>query len=609
MEPAVSAKPKRTIADVLKSKKIKLKQPAQSDTEEQTCVSEPELQFGMLQASSGSDRERGYTTDSLLIPHRHRPSRMALSAQKDHSETMEENRNKKETDTSCHKDVSSSQEKTGNVSVNKPQHSKKGILDKLEASLIASSGRSSPLSDVQSQDNYLVYDRQQSAKGSQSSLSRLKISSTTVTSYCQTGSDSENSEFSTDAQSDIPKFQTVSQISPHTLYQSGPKHDTAFIKGHQSDTSHCHIKPDSTKKQAFSPQMCSDTENDRYKIDKSRFQSDRQECLVYNSLSPASSSQGSKADHEEVKTDSPLSSLLKHFSDSNSSLGSGSPVRGRGISSLEKGQGIGSPGRGQWIGSPGRGKGIGSPIGGRGLSLSSSPTKPGLPIETDGYASENVHCKQSCVNIPESPIPAETVSGKPHLSCSGVQGFHFSTFDNKTRFADELRSQESEHTTMDKRSEKTCKISIFDKISNACAKSPMPGPIDLEMTDSHLRREKTLTQKITTAHESVLPKSTSSHLNTRELQTESFLTAEHNTSQGLLNRFDKLLSDNENAVWNNVQIRTQRPTAYSSGTESDNLLAKLVTGQQVYTKARLPREATQNTQKSPEKSFKTIPHE
>ena len=730
MEPLpIAAKPKRTIAEVLKSKKINLKEPTPSDGEDQHYVSEPELKFGLNQSSGGSDPERGYTTDSLVIPHRHRQSRVTRSPQKYHGETVSGNKSIEEILSKTPEHFSDSQEKPRNFHFDKGAQRKKAIFDKLEAkleaSLRSSSGRSSPLSDIQSQENFPVHERQ-SFKGSQSSLARLQISSTTVTSYKQTGSISDNADFSLGAQtvsqvsphysdhsdfshsgqsnksksqtvsqlssnhfdnlyhnhgaqSNKSKFQTLSQKSPqtvpHTSSQTASKSSNFdFMKGYQSDTSHVHIKPDSAIKQTSLPYMCSDTENDRLvpytKLDSVKFQKGQKGFQF--ALQQNNSPQGVKSDSSDSVLPSPLVSFLKEFSASNSSLsdsgslgrgrgiispingrgiastsrcrgdgslgsgrgfespnsdrGNGSPNKGRGIASLVASQGNGSPIRGRGIGSPVRGRGSLSPVG-RGTTITYSPTKPGSSRNNETIVRQSVNDKYRDEEMPESPVPQERYSGN-QKSPGFMENSRNKYFHDKTDRLSDSGSMSSDKGSVSKPGRK----SVFDKITDVCSKSPVPSTSDADMSVSSRENVQQRHENVANMHKSVSAISNSSQINVRESQTKVCPSGKSINTQDFFRERNILSSDNEGAFRTQKQIRMpkqnlyssetetdnfqhqkhhkiDKPAAYSSGTDTDSmsLLAKSATGQQVFTKARLPREATQNLRKSPEKSSRVPP--
>ena len=436
-----AVKPKRTITEVLKKKKIVLKPPTVSDGEDYNYASEPDSR----PAIGGSDSEKGYATDSLSIPHRHRVTQVP---QKFHSETIMQNKH-------IDQEVNQSQEKE---CINDTLSTPKAIFAKLEASL-KESRRTTSEFDPHSQENYQVRPKQDSHKGSQSSLARLQMSSTTVTSYNQSVSDSNSSDFSVGAQSDVPKFQTVSQISPQTGLLSNSRQ---IMKGYQSDTSHSHIKSDLAHRNMFSPHLFSDNENDRCvqqynKYENSLFTSSNQSPPVV-SLKQLDSFQGIKRERDS-KTDSPLALLAKQLSGSSSSvsgfispvkewgtshsyMNTGSPGRGRGM--IPSYSDIEPPGRGRGIspsysdtGSPGRGRGIpsysdneshspsylntGSHVKGQGYSLSyvDSLPKPGSSQAKQRADNQNIHGKNDNMDVQNSQVPSTdfTMKKEPH-SCT-----------------------------------------------------------------------------------------------------------------------------------------------------------------------------------------------
>ena len=441
----IAAKPKRTIADALMSKKISLKECAPSDSEEQHYASEPELKIGFSQLSSSSDPERGYTTDSLVIPHRHRQSRVTHSPQKCRAETITGDQVVEETESPISiEHYFDSQEYPTVTHFENKMPRKKALFDKLEAQLDASmksaSGRSSPLSDVQPQESFQAHERQ-SFKGSQSSLARLQNSSTTLTSYHPTASDDDSLDNSHGAQYSASKLQTVSQLSPHnsdhsdfshggqsnksksqtvssllydkfddsyqnhdaqsnkskflTVSQQSPQSlpcstsQTAsnspnmdFLKGYQSDTTHVYTRPVSSIKQTSSPHMCSDTENDRL-VPYNRLDSVKLQLKGQKGLQLTSQQNNSPQGIRSDSSDLILPSPVV----ANLKVFSGSNSSLSDSGSLGRGRSIISSVRGRGIASPSRGLGDSSPGSARGYESPNSGRGNVSPNRGRGIAS------------------------------------------------------------------------------------------------------------------------------------------------------------------------------------------------------------------------------
>ena len=531
---------------MLKRKKIVPVPPSGSDREDHNYASEPEPRLG----TGGSDSEMGYVTDSLNFQHRRRMAQEIQSQNAYHSETVIEN------DQNQTEKARQSQKKLHtNESLAKPT----AVLAKLEASLKASR-RQSLDSDTHSQDNFTVHSKHEGMKGSQSSLSRLGISSTTVTSYNQ--SDSETSDFSTAAQLDVPKFQTVSPISPQAgLGQS--------MKGYQSDSSHAHFRSNLAQRNIFSPQiMCSDTENDRIvsqhdQYDKSLFKTSNQTPPI--PLQQSNLPQGIKSERDS-KTDSPLAKLAKQLSGSSSPVpGSVSPVRGRGnILSLSnsvspvKGRGI-SPSYSD-TGSPGRGRGI-----------NTSYLPPGSPVVAQGNSF-------SFTNSPSM---------------------------QRTEYEDKQKSNQNQKYSIDTQNalvppstsvlteSQNYKRNLFKLDANEMAKTQTSKSSSL----SAYTRDRDDSNKglFSSDNESLCSKSKTVNYTSGTETDASSVLARLVTGQA---GFKK--------------SRLPREASYLSGTESEssNVMARSVTGQSGFTKSRLPREVnlnvnretTQSVRQSPEKT-------
>ena len=606
-----TTKPKRTIADVLKSKKITMKPPAQSDSEDHICASEPELRYGLPQTSSGSDPERGYATDSLsaqTIPHRHRLTRTNLSPQKYHSETVIQDRAAEAVVNNSHKQYSLSQEQNDQICVKDSFLTRKGIFDKLEANLKATSGRSSPVSDIDSQENSLVHQRHDSVRSSHTSLARLQFSSTTVTSYRQTGSDLEISDFSTGAQSE---FQTVSPISsqtvphispktvspispqtvphlsshtvspmssqvvPHFSSQTGYKSDV--LKGYQSDTSHAHNTSNSAiQRNSFSGTF-SDTENNRLLQTKHDTDLDSQQGHPISNHKQASSPQGVKTKRNQSHSGSPLSTLIKQLSESNSSLsGCGSPVRGRG-----------------------------TPL----------PLSPGSYAANDAVrvGSHHIRDEQMDVKVLKSPT---SVTSHAESSISPVinkkENSQYSYCEN--RAMDKMKSPVSPINMSDSSRprlllEDSRKQSVFDKLSYTSTDTYNYS--DKTKSGFMKTSSKSVDGEIGNTHGAMSPVLSSINPDMTKLSGLSLSqpgSTNKINSKSLFGDFDIVSSDSENPFQNQKQLFKHKSKVYSSGTDTDtsNILAKSVTGQSGFTKSRLPKEVTQNVRKSPEKNLSKI---
>ena len=714
----VAARPKRTIADALKSKKISLKERAPSDSEDQHYVSEPEFKSGHGPLSSGSDPERGYTTDSLVIPHRHRQSRVTHSPQKYmyHSETLSSHKSAEKI-VSPRSNIEHFSESQTNLGISHTENvvpRRKGIFDKLEAQLEASiksaSGRSSPVSDIQ--ESYPAHERH-SFKGSQSSLARLQISTTTVTSYHQTGSDSDSSdnsqgakysssEFqiasqlstrhsdhssggqsnksksqtesqlllcnvedsyqSPGAQSYKSNFQTVSQKSPQTVpyatSQTGSKSSNPDImKGYQSDTTHVYTRPISSIMQTSSPHMCSDTENDRLvpynRLDSAKLKLKDQK-ISQLTLQQNNSPQGVKSDSSDSILPSPMVAYLKDYSASNSSLSdSGSVGRGRGIISLIRGRGVASPSSGQGDSSPGRGyespgsgrgnvspnrgrgvaslfasqssgspvrgRGVGSPIRGRGspgspspvgrgIALNYSPTQAGASRTTDAVVSKTRGDKLSDKELPESPVPLVN----SHALLEKSQSQYYQDKNNVDERFSDSGSVRSDRGSMSGPSKKTGRKSVLDKITNVCSNTHVPYTSDADMSEppvaiGNMQRGH---ESDVNRHNAVSAISNSSHINMQDNPTEIHRSGKKLNTQDNLRDQNKLMSDSEGRFEPQEHGGMPKQTSYASETESDyfrrrrprksdesgtdtdsmSLVERSATGQQVFTKARLPKQ-------------------
>ena len=539
----IVAKPKRTITEVLKRKKIVPKPRSGSDREDHNYASEPELRLG----TGGSDSEMGYVTDSLNFQHRRRMAHEIQSQHPYHSEIVIE---KDQTEK-----ARQSQKK---LHTNESLTKSTAVLAKLEASLKASK-RQSLDSDTHSQDNFTVHSKHEVMKGSQSSLSRLGISSTTVTSYNQ--SDSETSDFSTGAQLDVPKFQTVSPISPQAgLGQS--------MKGYQSDSSHAHLRSNLAHRNIFSPHMCSDTENDRIvsqhdQYDKSLFKSSNQTPSI--SLQQSNLPQGIRSERDS-KTDSPLAKLAKQLSGSSFPVtGSVSPVRGRGNSlslsnsvSPVKGRGI-SPSYSD-TGSPGRGRGI-----------NTSYLPPGSPMVAQGNSF-------SFTNSPSMQRTEYEDQQKSHPNQKYSMDTQNALVPPSTTVLTESQNYEG---------------NLFKPDANEMAKTQT---FKISSLSAYTRdRDDSNKGLFSSDNESLCSESKTVNYTSGTETDASSVLARLVTGQA---GFKK--------------SRLPREASYLSGTESEssNVMARSVTGQSGFTKSRLPmevdlnvnRETTQSVRQSLEKT-------
>ena len=529
---------------MLKRKKIVPKPRSGSDREDHNYASEPELRLG----TGGSDSEMGYVTDSLNFQHRRRMAQEIQSHHAYHSEAyhseivIESDQNQTE------KVMQSRMKLHTNESLAKPT----AVLAKLEASLKASR-RQSLDSDTHSQDNFTVNTKQEVMKGSQSSLSRLGISSTTVTSYNQ--SDSETSDFSTGAQLDVPKFQTVSPISPQAgLGQS--------MKGYQSDSSHAHFRSNLAHRSIFSPHMCSDTENDRIvsqhdQYEKSLFKSSNQTPSI--SLQQSNLSQGVRSERDS-KTDSPLAKLAKQLSGSSSPVpGSVSPVRGRGYS-LSLSNSV-------------------SPVKGRGISPSYSDTCS--PARLRG--------------INTSYLPP----GSPVVAQENSFSFTNSPSMQRTEYEDKQKSHPNQNYSMDTQNalvppsasviteSQNYKRNLFKPDANEMAKTQTFKSSSL----SAYTRDRDDSNKglFSSDNESLCSKSKTVNYTSGTETDASSVLARLVTGQA---GFKK--------------SRLPREASYLSGTESEssNVMARSVTGQSGFTKSRLPREVDLNVNRETTQSVR-----